>query len=97
MFEGKKIKDFFNSVRDGIMIELIQGVNSDIEKFHFYINSGVAVEEAARRVGGRIENGFLIIERKPTWRTARNPDVALVIYKEKISEAESFINKKLLV
>lgn len=78
-------KIILNSIREGIMVELIENLNSDIERFHFYLNAGISEEEAARRVGGIIESGFLIIERKPSWETARDKDQALVIYREKLN------------
>ena len=42
---------------------LMEEVNADIEKFHFYLNLGDTKEVAGRKIGAEIGNNFLIVKR----------------------------------
>ena len=47
-------------------IELIEEINSDVEKFYFYLNldGGFSKEEAAEKIGAEIIDGLLVITRE---------------------------------
>ena len=61
------IFSFINSTNkvqsNHVGIGLIEEINSDVEKFYFYLNAGFSEEEAAEQIEAIIENGRLIINR----------------------------------
>ena len=46
-------------------IGLIETIHSDVEKFYFYLNTGIfSIGQAAEKIDGEIEHGKLIINRE---------------------------------
>ena len=54
-------------------VGLVEEVNSDIEKFHFYQNLGDSNEVAAEKINASIKGNFLIVKR--------NNDILLIEYR----------------
>lgn len=44
-------------------VELIKGINADIEKFYFYLNAGFSEDEAAEKIGAKVIDNKLIINQ----------------------------------
>ena len=61
------ILSFINSANkvqaDYLGIELIEGINSDVEKFYFYLNVDFSADEAAEKIGADVIDNKLIISK----------------------------------
>lgn len=64
---GLAIASFFISdIRIGkelLGVGLMEELNSDVEKFYFYLTLGDTMEEAARKIGTKIENNLLVVKK----------------------------------
>ncbi len=72
---------------DVLGIKAVEAVNSDIEKFHFYLNAGFSKEEAAEKINAKIDGDYLIIgkeEFRKTWFGFKQEKFISVEYKEKL-------------
>lgn len=49
--------------KEPLGVGLMEEVNSDVEKFYFYLNLGDSKEVAAEKIGAKIEDNFLIVKR----------------------------------
>ena len=61
------ILSFFVSItkveKNYLGVELINGINTDIEKFYFYLNAGFSEDEAAEKIDAEVVGNKLIIHR----------------------------------
>jgi len=53
----------FSSIKDSIGLEVLEKVNSDIEKFEFYKNIGKTPEQSAELIDAEYVSEKLIIEK----------------------------------
>lgn len=44
-----------------VNMEIFENLSSAVEKYYFYINSGLSLEAAATNIGGQIQNGQLVL------------------------------------